>query len=239
LQAEDHDAHDVLLCIGLGKDRSDTNRMRYDKGLYFKSGPEMAERFPDRPDVLENTLAIADQVNLGFEKTYHLPAFPLPEDHTDENEYLVFLATEGARRRYGDPLPEAVQERLDFELGVITETGYAGYFLITWDFIDWARRQGIPVGPGRGSAAGSIVAYSLWITNVDPLAFDLLFERFLNPERISMPDIDVDFCYERRGEVIEYVKEKYGKNATGTFSIILRHSTGSTMMKSLPRSCRN
>jgi len=215
LRAEDHDAHDVLLCIGLGKDRSDTRRMRYDKGLYFKSAPEIAERFPDRADVLENTLKIADEVNLGFEKTYHLPAFPLPEDHTDENEYLVFLATEGAKRRYGDPLPEAVQERLDYELGVITETGYAGYFLITWDFIDWARRHGIPVGPGRGSAAGSIVAYSLWITNVDPLAFDLLFERFLNPERISMPDIDVDFCYERRGEVIEYVKEKYGKNAVG------------------------
>ena len=215
LQAEDHEAHDVLLCIGLGKDRSDTNRMRYDEGLYFKSAAEIAERFPDRPDVLENTLKIADEVNVGFQKTYHLPAFPLPDDHTNENEYLVFLATEGAKRRYGDPLPEPVQERLDYELGVITETGYAGYFLITWDFIDWARCHGIPVGPGRGSAAGSIVAYSLWITNLDPLAFDLLFERFLNPERISMPDIDVDFCYERRGEVIEYVKEKYGKSAVG------------------------
>ena len=215
LQADDHEAHDVLLCIGLGKDRNDTSRMRYDEGLYFKSAQEISERFPDRPDVLENTLKIADEVNLGFEKTYHLPAFPLPEDHTDENEYLVFLAMEGAKRRYGDPLPEGVQERLDYELGVITETGYAGYFLITWDFVDWARRHGIPVGPGRGSAAGSIVAYSLRITNLDPLAFGLLFERFLNPERISMPDIDIDFCYERRGEVIEYVKEKYGKNAVG------------------------
>jgi DNA polymerase-3 subunit alpha len=215
LQAEDHEAHDVLLCIGLGKDRNDTRRMRYDEGLYFKSAPEIAERFPDRPDVLQNTLKIADEVNLGFQKTYHLPAFPLPDDHTDENEYLVFLATEGAKRRYGDPLPDPVQERLDYELRVITEMGYAGYFLITWDFIDWARRHGIPVGPGRGSAAGSIVAYSLWITNLDPLAFDLLFERFLNPERISMPDIDVDFCYERRGEVIEYVKQKYGKSAVG------------------------
>jgi DNA polymerase-3 subunit alpha len=215
LQAEDHEAHDVLLCIGLGKDRSDTSRMRYDEGLYFKNADEIAERFPDRPDVLENTLKIAEDVNLGFEKKYHLPAFPIPEDHDDENGYLVFLATEGAKRRYGDPLPEAVQERLDYELGVITETGYAGYFLITWDFIDWARRHGIPVGPGRGSAAGSIVAYSLWITNIDPLAFNLLFERFLNPERISMPDIDIDFCYERRGEVIEYVKEKYGKEAVG------------------------
>jgi DNA polymerase-3 subunit alpha len=215
LRAEDHEAHDVLLCIGLGKDRSDTGRMRYDNGLYFKSAPEIAERFPDRPDVLENTLKIADDVNLGFEKTYHWPAFPLPEDHTDENNYLVFLATEGAKRRYGDPLPEAVQERLDYELGVIIEMGYAGYFLITWDFIDWALRHGIPVGPGRGSSAGSIVAYCLRITKLDPLAFDLLFERFLHPGRISMPDIDVDFCYERRAEVIEYVKEKYGRRAVG------------------------
>ena len=215
LAAEDHEAHDVLLCIGLGKDRSDPSRMRYDQGLYFKSAPEIAERFPDRPDVLENTLKIADEVSLGFEKSYHLPEFPLPEDHTDEKEFLVSLATTGAKKRYGDPLPEAVQERLDYELGVITETGYSGYFLITWDFIDWARRQGIPVGPGRGSAAGSIVAYSLWITNLDPLEFGLLFERFLNPERISMPDIDIDFCYERRGEVIEYVKGKYGQDAVG------------------------
>ena len=215
LQAEDHEAHDVLLCIGLGRDRSDTSRMRYDEGLYFKSALEIAERFPDHPEVLENTLKIAEDVNVGFEKTYHLPAFPLPASHSDENEYLVFLATEGAKKRYEDPLPQEVQERLDYELGVITETGYAGYFLITWDFIDWARRHGIPVGPGRGSAAGSIVAYSLWITNLDPLEFDLIFERFLNPERISMPDIDIDFCYERRGEVIEYVKEKYGQNAVG------------------------
>ena len=215
LQAEDHEAHDVLLCIGLGKDRDDTSRMRYDEGLYFKSAQEISERFSDRPDVLKNTLKIADEVNLGFEKTYHLPAFPLPEDHTDENEYLVFLATEGAKRRYGDPLPEGVQERLDYELGVIIEMGYAGYFLITWDFVDWARRHGIPVGPGRGSSAGSIVAYSLWITKLDPLEFNLLFERFLNRDRISMPDIDIDFCYERRGEVIEYVKEKYGKDAVG------------------------
>ncbi len=215
LQAEDHEAHDVLLCIGLGKDRSDPRRMRYDQGLYFKSAPEIAERFPDRPDVLENTLKIADEVNLGFKKTYHLPAFPLPEGHEDENEYLVHLAIQGAEKRYGSPLPEPVQKRLDYELGVITETGYAGYFLITWDFIDWARRHGIPVGPGRGSAAGSIVAYALWITNLDPLEFGLLFERFLNPERISMPDIDIDFCYERRGEVIDYVKDKYGQNAVG------------------------
>ena len=215
LQKEDHEAHDILLCIGLGKDRDDPDRMRYDDGLYFKSAAEIAERFPDRPDVLENTLAIGDQVDLEFERSYHLPEFPLPEDCTDENAYLVHLATEGAKARYGDELSPEIQERLDYELGVITDTGYTGYFLITWDFIDWAKRHGIPVGPGRGSAAGSLVAYSLGITNIDPLQFDLLFERFLNPERISMPDIDIDFCYERRGEVIDYVKQKYGQDAVG------------------------
>jgi DNA polymerase-3 subunit alpha len=215
LQPEDHEAHDILLCIGLGKDRDDPARMRYDRGLYFKNAPEIAGRFPDHPEVLENTLRIADEVDLVFEKKYHLPAFPLPTDHTDENQYLEHLALEGARKRYGDPLPEAVRERFDYEMGVIKGTGYAGYFLITHDFIRWARDRDIPVGPGRGSAAGSLVAYSLWITNLDPLEHDLLFERFLNPERISMPDIDIDFCFERRGEVIEYTRRKYGADAVG------------------------
>lgn len=215
LNANDHDAHDVLCCIGLGKDRNDPNRLQYDEGLYFKHGDEMRERFADRPDFIENTLAIADQVDLQFEKKYYLPEFPLPEPYTDENDYLVHLTTEGAKARYGDPLSEEVQKRLDYELGVILETGYAGYFLITWDFIKWSRDHGIPVGPGRGSAAGSIVAYALGITNLDPLEFDLIFERFLNPERISMPDIDIDFCFERRGEVIEHVREKYGRDAVG------------------------
>ncbi len=211
----DHEAHDILLCIGLAKDRNDPRRMRYDEGLYFKSAAEMAERFPDRPDVLENTLKIADEVDLVFEKKYHLPEFPLPSEHDSENEYLEFLALEGAKTRYGDPLPDEVKERFDYEMGVIRGTGYAGYFLITQDFIRWAREHDIPVGPGRGSAAGSLVAYSLGITNLDPLKFDLLFERFLNPERISMPDIDIDFCYERRGEVIDYVRQKYGSEAVG------------------------
>ena len=215
LQPEDHEAHDVLLCIGLGKDRDDPARMRYDEGLYFRSSEEIASRFPDRPDVIENTLAIADEVDLVFEKKYHLPAFPLPEEHSDENEYLEFLAMAGAEERYGDPLPAEVRERFDYEMGVIKGTGYAGYFLITQDSIRWARDHDIPVGPGRGSAAGSLVAYALGITNLDPLEFDLLFERFLNPERISMPDIDIDFCYERRGEVIEYTRQKYGKDAVG------------------------
>ncbi|MDQ8145942.1 MAG: DNA polymerase III subunit alpha, partial [Gemmatimonadota bacterium] len=215
LKAEDHDAHDVLLCIGLKKDRLDADRLRYDRGLYFKSAPEMAAVFPDRPDVLENTCAIADAVDVQFEKKYFVPAFPLPKGVKSENDLLVKLATAGAKTRYGTPLPAEVKERLDYELGVITKTGYAGYFLITADFIQAARDRGIPVGPGRGSAAGSLVAYATGITNVCPLKFDLLFERFLNPERVSMPDIDVDFCEERRGEVIEYVREKYGRESVG------------------------
>jgi len=221
LGADDHDAHDILLCIGLGKDRSDGDRMRYDRGLYFKSHEEIAAKFPDRPDVLTHTLEIADRAAIEFGKKYHVPSFPLPPGVETENELLVRLAEAGARERYaggadsGQPLPDAVKERLDYELGVITKTGYAGYFLIVADFIKAARDRGIPVGPGRGSAAGSLVAYALRITDVCPLKYDLLFERFLNPERVSMPDIDVDFCFERRGEVIEYVREKYGKDAVG------------------------
>ncbi|MEO7996131.1 MAG: DNA polymerase III subunit alpha [Gemmatimonadaceae bacterium] len=215
LRHEDHDAHDVLLCIGLGKDRSDRDRMKYDDGLYFKSAPEVSAFFPDRPDVLENTLKIADTVDVQFSKKYFVPSFPLPPDVATENELLVKLATEGAGVRYGTPLRAEVQDRLNYELDVITKTGYAGYFLIVWDFIRAARDLGIPVGPGRGSAAGSLVSYALKITDVCPLEFDLLFERFLNPERVSMPDVDVDFCFERRGEVIEYVRQKYGKDSVG------------------------
>lgn len=215
LKHEDHDAHDVLLCIGLGKDRNDKDRMKYDDGLYFKSADEIRPFFPGREDVLTNTLAIADSVDVQFAKKYYVPNFPLPEGIATENDLLVKLATEGAKERYGDPLPPHVQERLDYELGVITKTGYSGYFLITADFIKAARDRGIPVGPGRGSAAGSLVAYATKITDVCPLEFDLLFERFLNPERVSMPDVDVDFCFERRGEVIEYVRQKYGKDSVG------------------------
>jgi DNA polymerase-3 subunit alpha len=213
LRQKDHDSHDVLLCIGLGKDRSDQDRMRYDEGLYFKNHEEIRAHFPDRPDVVENTLKIADEVGFEFQKKYHLPAFPLPAGMGSENELLEQRAHEGAKVRYGHPLPENVRERLEYELGVITKTGYAGYFLIVYDFIKAARERGIPVGPGRGSAAGSLVAYALGITNVCPLKFDLLFERFLNPERVSMPDVDVDFCFERRGEVIDYVRQKYGRES--------------------------
>ncbi|MEO8337106.1 MAG: DNA polymerase III subunit alpha, partial [bacterium] len=182
LRADDHDAHDVLLCIGLGKDYSDQNRMHYDRGLYFKNADEMASRFPERKDVLENTLKIADEAGFAFEKKYYVPSFPLPAGVESENELLVRLAKVGAHERYGAELSKEVSERLEYELGVITKTGYAGYFLIVYDFIKAARDLDIPVGPGRGSAAGSIVAYALKITDVCPLKYDLLFERFLNPE---------------------------------------------------------
>ena len=225
LQKHHHGAHDILVCIGTAKSRDDANRLVYDDGLYFKDPSEMAAAFPDRPDVLENTLKIADEVSLELERKYHLPSFPLPEGFDDDNRYLVHLAEQGTRERYGgsasgesgadEPIHEQVEQRLRYELDVILKTGYAGYFLITWDFIRWARENGIPVGPGRGSAAGSLVSYVLGITNLDPLEHGLLFERFLNPERISMPDIDIDFCYERRGEVIEYVRQKYGRDAVG------------------------
>jgi DNA polymerase III subunit alpha len=217
LRPEDHDAHDVLLCIGLGKDRQDPNRMRYDEGLYFKSADEIAARFPGRPDVLENTLAIADQVALELPRQYHVPNFPLPPEFPDEAALLRHMAQAGVVAKYGAPVPAEIRDRLEYELGVITSPSadYSGYFLITADFINWAKENGIPVGPGRGSAAGSLVAYVLGITDVDPLRFDLLFERFLNPDRVSMPDIDIDFCYERRGRVIEYVREKYGRDSVG------------------------
>src|SRR5688500_6049353 len=189
--------------------------MRYNEGLYFKSSTEIAAAFPERPDVLENTMRIGEEAGIELKKKIQVPALPLPAGAESEDSLLIELASTGARERYGDPLPEEVRRRLDFELGVITNARYAGYFLIVEDFIRAAREKGIPVGPGRGSSAGSIVAYSLHITNLDPLRFDLLFERFLNPERVSMPDIDIDFCMERRGEVIEYVREKYGRSSVG------------------------
>ena len=216
LRREDADMHDTLLCIGTGVLKSDPERLSFDgQESYFKSADEMAELFPDRPELLSNTVAIAESCDIQFEKKHHLPGFPVPEEFETDMAHLRHLTEEGARERYGDPLPHAVRERLDYELGVIAKTGYAGYFLITWDFCRAARELDIPVGPGRGSAAGSIVAYALRITDVDPLEFDLLFERFLNPERVSMPDIDIDFCYEGRGRIIEYVREKYGADSVG------------------------
>ena len=216
LERTDAAAHDVLLAIGTGKDLSDPKRFRFEgTESYVKTEAEMRALFPGRDEVFNNTQQVADTCEFDFEKRYFLPSFPLPKEASSENELVVRLATEGAHRRYGSPLPAPVEERLKYELDVITKVGYAGYFLIVSDFIAWARSKDIPVGPGRGSAAGSIVAYSLGITNVEPLRFDLLFERFLNPERISPPDIDVDFCEERRGEVIEYVRERYGRDSVG------------------------
>jgi DNA polymerase-3 subunit alpha len=216
LERADHEAHDCLLAIGTGKDLDDPNRFRfYGQESYVKSEAEMAQLFPDHPEVLANTQQVADMCEFEFEKRYFVPEFPRGDESRSEDDLLIDLATAGAQQRYGDPLPPAVEQRLEYELDTITRLGYAGYFLIVQDFIHAARERGIPVGPGRGSAAGSLVAYALRITNVDPLRFDLLFERFLNPERVSMPDIDVDFCYERRGEVIEYVRERYGRNSVG------------------------
>ncbi|MCL7968871.1 MAG: DNA polymerase III subunit alpha, partial [marine benthic group bacterium] len=225
LRREDADAHDTLLCIGTGAMKSDTDRLSFHgQESYFKSAEEMSALFPDRPELLETTLQVAEMCDVQFEKSYHLPGFPLPDEFDEDEAYLRHLATVGAKERYGDTLPDRVAERLRYELDVIGSTGYAGYFLIVWDFCRAARELGIPVGPGRGSAAGSIVAFSLRITDVDPLRFDLLFERFLNPERVSMPDIDIDFCFERRSRIIDYVREKYGADSVGqiiTFGTML------------------
>lgn len=216
LRREDAESHDVLLAIGTGSDLDDPKRFRFTGSeSYVKSEAEMRALFPDSLDALENTARIAERCEFDFEKRYFVPSFPRPDTFESDEAFLLSLAQAGAVRRYGSPLPETVAERLEYELGVINGAGYAGYFLIVQDFIQAARDRGIPVGPGRGSAAGSIVAYSLGITNVCPLKFDLLFERFLNPERVSMPDIDVDFCFERRGEVIEYVRSRYGRESVG------------------------
>src|SRR6185295_7560924 len=216
LRKEDAEAHDVLLAIGTGKDLDDPNRFRFfGQESYVKSEREMRALFPDQPEVVAETQRVADLCEFDFAKRYFLPQYPRPAEFASDNDLLVHLARAGAAARYGDPLPQAVRERLDYELQVISHTGYAGYFLIVYDIVKAAKDRGIPVGPGRGSAAGSLVAYALGITDIDPLKFDLLFERFLNPERISMPDIDLDFCFERRGEIIQYVRERYGRDSVG------------------------
>lgn len=210
--AEDEKPHDILLCIQTGKKLEDENRMRYEGGQYYvKSPEEMAQLFPYAIEALDNTQRIADrcEVEIEFGVT-KLPKYDVPDGMTSW-EYLNKLCYEGLEKHYGDPSPE-LKDRLKYELDIIQNMGYVDYFLIVWDFIKYARDHGIPVGPGRGSAAGSIVSYCLEITNIDPIRYQLLFERFLNPERVSMPDIDVDFCYERRQEVIDYVVRKYGKD---------------------------
>ena len=208
--AEDAEAHDILLCIQTGKKLSDENRMRYEGGQYYvKSEDEMKQLFPYALQAIENTQKIADRCHVEIEfGVTKLPRFDVPEGYTSW-EYLNKLCHEGLLKRYPTE-HEKYLPQLDYELGVIQKMGYVDYFLIVWDFINYARTHGIPVGPGRGSAAGSLVSYTTGITNIDPVKYSLLFERFLNPERVTMPDIDIDFCYERRGEVIDYVIEKYG-----------------------------
>lgn len=204
--------HDILLCIQTGRTMADESRMRFDNNeFYFKSREQMEKSFPGLGEALDNTLRIAEMCNLEFSfGELHLPDYDVPPGY-DVDTYLEHLCREGIKQRYGT-IDGRIKERLDYELSIIRKMGYSGYFLIVWDMVHFARSRGIYVGPGRGSAAGSLVAYSLGITDIDPLQYGLLFERFLNPERVTMPDIDTDFCFERRGEVIEYLTEKYGKD---------------------------
>ncbi|MDQ6826391.1 MAG: DNA polymerase III subunit alpha [Candidatus Eremiobacteraeota bacterium] len=221
LSRTDASAHDVLLCIGTGKTVAETERMKfYSDEFYVKSPQEMRELFADVPEACDNTVAIAKRIDMRLpEQIFQLPAYPVPStdikvEKTPER-YLEEVCESGLRARYGDERARndaALRERFEYELGVISKMGFASYFLIVWDFIKFARDRDIPVGPGRGSAVGSVVSYVLRITDLDPLKFNLLFERFLNPDRISMPDIDTDFCVERRNEVIQYVTEKYGSD---------------------------
>ena len=214
---EDADAHDILLCIQTQTTVNDENRMRYPGGQYYlKSPEEMADLFDYVPEALENTQKIADRCNVTIEfGVTKLPRFKYPDEFESSWDYINFLCDKGLKLRYGDKLNDEtfkneVTERLKYELEVIHNMGYVDYFLIVWDYINFAKEHNIPVGPGRGSAAGSIVSYTLFISDIDPIEYNLVFERFLNPERVSMPDIDTDFCYEGRDRVINYVIEKYG-----------------------------
>ena len=213
MRPEHAESHEVLLCVQTGKMLSDADRMRSNSQLYFRTSAEMRRLFAGIPEALDNTARIAERCNLLLEfGEMHLPRYPLPPGFTALPTYLRHLAYEGAKARY-PALDAELERRLEYELEIIEHMGFAGYFLIVADFTKQARSMGIPVGPGRGSAAGSLVSYCLGITNIDPIKYDLLFERFLNPERVSMPDIDIDFCYERRSEIIRYVVEKYGEES--------------------------
>ncbi len=211
VMSEDAEAHDILICLNTDKKLNDTNRMRYTFQEYLKSEDEMRSLFTNFPEAIENTMEVFNKVEFyDISSKPIMPYFPLPDGFTDDNNYLRHLTYEGAKQRWGENLSENITERLEFELGVIARMGYPSYFLIVWDFIKAARDMGVSVGPGRGSAAGSAVAYCLKITDIDPIKYDLLFERFLNPERVSMPDIDIDFDEDGREEVLQYVVNKYG-----------------------------
>ena len=212
LKKEDAYNHEILLCIQTGKRMSDEDRMKFDTDeLYVKSPQEMSDYFSAFPDAIENTVKIADKCNVEFEFGHTiLPNYDVPPQYPTHYDFLKELCDKGLKKRYGEHPSDEVLKRAEYEIGIIKKMGYVDYYLIVWDFIHYAKSQGIPVGPGRGSGAGSILAYAIEITDIDPMKYGLLFERFLNPERISMPDFDVDFCYERRQEVIDYVSEKYG-----------------------------
>ena len=218
LHREDHEAHDVMICIGTGSMVIDENRMRYTPEVYFKTAEEMRKIFKDLPEACDNTLRIAERCNVTIKldstSSEKYPQFPTP-DGSPREEYMMKLCQEGLVKRYGEEKANSpeVAERLKYEVDTINSLGFASYFLITADFIQWARDNDIPVGPGRGSAAGSLASYALGITNICPLQFGLLFERFLNPERVSPPDVDIDFCQSRRAEVIDYVRKKYGEKS--------------------------
>ena len=216
IEKSDWDAHDTLLCIKTKSKKSDKNRRRYHKGqYYFRTPEEMAKLFSWCPEAVENTEKIADRCKL--EIKFHGPVFPeftIPHEFKDKAEYLTYLANEGLKKRY-TVISKEIQQRLDYELSIIMQRGYADYFLVVWDYVHWAKTHNILVGPGRGSTAGSLVAYSLAITDVDPIKYDLLFERFINPEYVSLPDIDVDFCPDELPQVINYVTERYGKQNVG------------------------
>ena len=212
LKKEDAYNHEILLCIQTGKRMSDEDRMKFDTDeLYVKSPQEMSDYFSAFPDAIENTVKIADKCNVEFEFGHTiLPNYDVPPQYPTHYDFLKELCDKGLKKRYGEHPSDEILKRAEYEIGIIKKMGYVDYYLIVWDFIHYAKSQGIPVGPGRGSGAGSILAYAIEITDIDPMKYGLLFERFLNPERISMPDFDVDFCYERRQEVIDYVSEKYG-----------------------------
>ncbi len=216
LDKEDANAQDILICIGTNRKKHEINRMKFKSSeFYMKSKEEMYEIFRDIPEALVNTVKIAESCNLEIKLPGPLlPEYAIPEKFDNPDDYLCFLTHEGLAKRYPE-ITDEIKKRSDFELDIIINMGFTGYFLIVWDFIHYARENDIPVGPGRGSGAGSIVAFALMITDIDPLKYDLIFERFLNPDRISMPDFDIDFCFERRQEVIDYVTQKYGKDRVG------------------------